>query len=90
MPSLRGSVTERNLKDALAWEKQTNHRYLHFAQKAHVEGFNDVTALFRSIAESKTRHANGPRVTRIIGWFLRRTSRRLSGHGRRCSPGRLR
>ena len=59
MPSLRGTVTERNLKDAVTWEGQANRRYLFFAQKADVEGFDDVAVVFRSTAESKTRHAHG-------------------------------
>jgi rubrerythrin len=59
MPSLRGTVTEQNLKDALAGESQANRRYLYFAQKADFEGFNDVAAVFRSIAEGETGHAHG-------------------------------
>jgi rubrerythrin len=58
MPSLRGTVTEQNLKNAFAWESQANPRYLYFAQKADAEGFNDVAAVFRSTAESKTGHAH--------------------------------
>ena len=38
--SLAGSKTEQNLKDAFAGESQANRRYLYFAQKADVEGFN--------------------------------------------------
>jgi rubrerythrin len=57
MPSLRGTVTEQNLKNAFAWESQANRRYLYFAQKADAEGFNAVAAVFRSTAESKTGHA---------------------------------
>jgi rubrerythrin len=59
MPSLRGTVTEQNLKDALAWESQANRRYLYFAQKARVAGFNEVAAVFRSTAESKSGHVDG-------------------------------
>jgi len=58
MPSLRGTVTEQNLKNAFAWESQANPRYLYFAQKADAEGFNDTAAVFRSTAESKTGHAH--------------------------------
>ena len=58
MPSLRGTVTEQNLKNAFAWESQANPHYLDFAQKADAEGFNDVAAVFRSTAESKTGHAH--------------------------------
>jgi rubrerythrin len=58
MPSLRGTVTEQNLKDAFVWESQANRLYLYFAQKANAERFNDVATLFRSTAESKTGHAH--------------------------------
>ena len=59
MPSLKGTQTEQNLKDAFAGESQANRRYLYFAQKADVEGFNDVAAVFRSTAEGATGHAHG-------------------------------
>ena len=57
--SLKGSKTEENLKAAFAGESQANRRYLYFAQKADVEGHNDVSALFRSTAEGETGHAHG-------------------------------
>ena len=57
--SLKGSKTEQNLKDAFAGESQANRRYLYFAQKADIEGFNDVAAVFRSTAEGETGHAHG-------------------------------
>jgi rubrerythrin len=59
MPSLKGTETEQNLKDAFAGESQANCRYLYFAQKADVEGFNVVAAVFRSTAERETGHAHG-------------------------------
>ncbi len=59
MPALAGSKTEGNLKDAFAGESQANRRYLYFAQKADVEGYNDVSAVFRSTAEGETGHAHG-------------------------------
>ena len=59
MPSLAGTSTEQNLKDAFAGESQANRRYLYFAQKADVEGYNDVAAVFRSTAEGETGHAHG-------------------------------
>jgi rubrerythrin len=59
MANLKGSKTEKNLKDAFAGESQANRRYLYFAQKADVEGHNDVSALFRSTAEGETGHAFG-------------------------------
>jgi rubrerythrin len=59
MPNLKGSKTEANLKAAFAGESQANRRYLYFANKADVEGQNDVAALFRSTAEGETGHAHG-------------------------------
>src|ERR1700761_3786747 len=59
MASLKGSKTEKNLKDAFAGESQANRRYLYFAQKADVEGHNDTAAVFRSTAEGETGHAHG-------------------------------
>jgi rubrerythrin len=57
--SLKGSRTEENLKAAFAGESMANRRYLYFAQKADVEGHNDVSAVFRSTAEGETGHAHG-------------------------------
>ena len=59
MAALKGSKTAQNLKDAFAGESQANRRYLYFAQKADVEGYNDVSAVFRSTAEGETGHAHG-------------------------------
>src|SRR5438046_10680167 len=59
MANLKGSKTENNLKAAFAGESQANRRYLYFAQKADVEGQNDVAAVFRSTAEGETGHAHG-------------------------------
>ena len=59
MSSLKGSKTFNNLKEAFAGESQANRRYLYFAQKADVEGYNDVAVVFRSTAEGETGHAHG-------------------------------
>ena len=59
MSKLKGSKTEANLKDAFSGESQANRRYLYFANKADIEGQNDVAALFRSTAEGETGHAHG-------------------------------
>ena len=56
---LKGSKTEQHLKDAFAGKSQANRRYLYFANKADVEGYPDVSALFRSTAEGETGHAHG-------------------------------
>ena len=57
--ALKGSKTEENLKAAFAGESQAIRRYLYFAQKADVEGYNDVATVFRSTAEGETGHAHG-------------------------------
>jgi rubrerythrin len=57
--ALGGTKTEGNLKAAFAGESQANRRYLFFAQKADVEGYNDTAAVFRSTAEGETGHAFG-------------------------------
>jgi rubrerythrin len=59
MPLLKGSKTEDNLKAAFSGESQANRRYLYFANKADIEGQNDVASLFRSTAEGETGHAHG-------------------------------
>ena len=59
MPQLKGTKTHDNLRAAFAGESQANRRYLYFANKADVEGQNDVAALFRSTAEGETGHAHG-------------------------------
>ncbi len=106
MPSLKGTETEQNLKDAFAGEGQANCRHLYFAQKADVEGFNVVAAVCRSTAE--TGHAHGhlehlkevddPATGKPIGptgdnlkvAIASETHRRVSGDGARGPPGRLR
>jgi rubrerythrin len=59
MPSLKGTRTHQNLKDAFAGESQANRRYLYFAKVADVEGHPDVAGLFRDTAEGETGHAHG-------------------------------
>ncbi|MBK1650421.1 rubrerythrin family protein [Rhabdochromatium marinum] len=56
---LKGSKTEQCLREAFANEAKANRRYLYFAARADVEGFNDVAALFRSAADGETGHAHG-------------------------------
>src|SRR5262245_21255733 len=58
MKNLKGTSTEKNLKDGFAGESQANRRYLYFAAKADVEGYNDVATVFRSTAERETGHAH--------------------------------
>lgn len=57
--SLKGSKTETNLRTAFTRESEANRRYLYFAQRADIEGYTEVSALFRSTAEGETGHAHG-------------------------------
>ena len=59
MPELKGTKTHDNLKDAFAAESQANRRYLYFAQKADIEGYPEISTLFRSVADGETGHAFG-------------------------------
>jgi rubrerythrin len=59
MPQLENSKTHENLKHAFAAESRANRRYLYFAHQADIEGYPDIAALFRSVAESETGHAFG-------------------------------
>jgi rubrerythrin len=59
IPSLSNTRTHANLKVAFACESQANRRYLYFAQKADIEGYPEVAALFRAVAEAETGHAFG-------------------------------
>jgi rubrerythrin len=59
MPSLAGSKTHDNLKEAFAGESQANRRYLYFARTADIEGETDAAGLFRDTAEGETGHAFG-------------------------------
>src|SRR5580704_4266067 len=68
MASLKGSKTEGNLKAAFAGESQANRRYLYFAQKADVEGYNDVAPVSRSTAQGETGHPPGhPEFLEVVG-----------------------
>lgn len=58
MTELHGTATHANLIAAFARESQANQRYLWFAQQADVDGRPDAAALFRSIADGETGHAN--------------------------------
>ena len=56
---LKGSETEKNLKHAFARNSSANVRYLYFAAKADLEGYNDVATVFRSTANSEAGQALG-------------------------------
>jgi rubrerythrin len=58
-PNLKKSKTLENLKRAFSVESQANRRYLYFARRADMEGYPEVSGLFRVTAEAETGHAFG-------------------------------
>jgi rubrerythrin len=59
MRSLVGTKTGKNLKEAFTKSSEVHVRYLYFAQKADIEGYRVISAVFRSTAEGETGHAHG-------------------------------
>ena len=59
MAGLQGTKSEENLKSAFARESQANRRYLYFARRADIEGYAEISSLFRDISEAETGHAFG-------------------------------
>ena len=59
MAKLEGTKTHHNLKEAFAGESRANRRYLYFAKAADIEGYPEVSGLFRDTAEGETGHAHG-------------------------------
>ncbi|MEM3670166.1 MAG: rubrerythrin family protein [Thermoprotei archaeon] len=59
MKSLAGTKSEENLKNAFHGEAMANRRYLYFAKRADEEGYPEIAATMRSIAEGETAHAFG-------------------------------
>ena len=57
MVDLAQSKTIENLRAAFAGESQANRRYTYFSRKADEEGYPEVSALFRAVADGETAHA---------------------------------
>jgi len=58
MADLKGTKTEKNLKEAFAGESQANRKYLAFAKKAETDGYPQAAKLFRAAADAETVHAH--------------------------------
>jgi rubrerythrin len=54
---LRGSKTERNLKDAFAGESQARNKYTYFASQAKKEGYSQIGKIFEETANNEKEHA---------------------------------
>ena len=57
MATIKASRTEANLHFAFATETLANRRYLAYAERAEADGHTQAAALFRTIAERRSIHA---------------------------------
>ncbi len=54
---LKGSKTEKNLKEAFAGESQARNKYTYFASVAKKEGYEKISAIFLETADNEKEHA---------------------------------
>ena len=54
---LKGSQTEKNLRDAFAGESQARNKYTYYASKAKKDGYEQIAALFEETATNEKEHA---------------------------------
>jgi rubrerythrin len=54
---LKGSKTEKNLKEAFAGESQARNKYTFYASAAKKEGYNQISNFFLETAENEKEHA---------------------------------
>lgn len=57
MKELKGTKTEKNLKEAFAGESQARNKYTYFASKARKDGFEQIAAIFEETAQNEKEHA---------------------------------
>lgn len=55
--SLRNTKTESNLREAYLRLSQKYALYQYFAHKADIEGYSEISSIFRSISDSAAVHA---------------------------------
>lgn len=55
--NLKGTKTEKNLKEAFAGESQARNKYTYFASAAKKEGYEQIAELFLKTAENEKEHA---------------------------------
>ena len=54
---LKGSKTEKNLKEAFAGESQARNKYTYCASVAKKEGYEQIAAIFEATANNEKEHA---------------------------------
>jgi len=57
MPELKGSKTEKNLREAFAGESQARNKYTYYASVAKKEGYEQIASIFLQTAEQEKSHA---------------------------------
>ena len=57
MAELKGTKTEKNLKEAFAGESQARNKYSYFASTAKKEGYEQIAAIFQETADQEKTHA---------------------------------
>jgi rubrerythrin len=55
--SIKGSLTEENLKTAFAGESQARNKYTYYAGKAKKEGYVQIAQIFEEAANNEKEHA---------------------------------
>ena len=55
--SLKGSQTEKNLKEAFAGESMATNKYHYFAKKAKKDGYEQIAAIFEETSANERAHA---------------------------------
>jgi rubrerythrin len=54
---LKGSKTEKNLKEAFSGESQARNKYTYFASQAKKEGYSQISKIFEETANNEKEHA---------------------------------
>ena len=57
MENIKGTKTEKNLKEAFAGESEARNKYTFFASKARKDGYEQIAAIFEETANNEKEHA---------------------------------
>lgn len=57
MKSIKGTKTEKNLKEAFAGESQARNKYTFYASQAKKDGLEQISAIFTETADNEKEHA---------------------------------
>lgn len=57
MKKLKGTKTEKNLKEAFAGESQARNKYTFYAAMAKKEGYEQISGIFQETADNERAHA---------------------------------